>query len=462
MIHVTSRDRLLPTICYNASMEGSRETPLSATLDITLAHIEGLKAEAAFDAALFSHGEKIEEGVNGIIVRTELSALDPELREEFGNVEYDDTSAAKILKVYLPGSAEKELSHQYAAGKILEDEPIAAPHAKVPRTFAAYDLTVHDQTKEHLHALGMQVPEDHVEIMLMEYITGRDLETLLLQEVLLRHPDAHVNPSTVPLLNYLSLYSQVAGLLHLESTSEQYAKQQSDREILRAQSRNMERIISFLKNSDFVLNAEILQQVETTLQRLHGRGMYHRDAHARNIMVVGSIEKGGKNVQTYLIDFSNAVLGIKKGDNPYTEEDEHDRILYPDDFSILRRLSTLTETHIETRSKESSARLRDLQQLEERIMKKSGDEKQFLDRFTTDTNPGQAVRNAMRARIGGSTSDVDTKIFFIGVATLLRSGKLDQQELAAVLENEMTTLPQAKQNQVVQFLSDIRTTQASE
>lgn len=424
--------------------------------EITFAHMEGLQAEAAFDAALFAHGERIEEGVQGVIVRTELSALDAQLREVFADVVEDDAPAAKILKIYSPGAAPDELAHQHAAYRLLENLPDQTGYARIPKTFAAYDLAFHEQLKEHLESMGMSITSDHVEILMMEYIPGKDLETLLLQEVLRRHPESHVAASTAAQLDHHMLYSQVAALLQLEVTTSPHAGDQNVRSLLQARGRNTERIIAFLKKSGFVMRADVLPQIERTLRHLHANGMHHRDMHARNVMVVGSLEQEDSPAQTYLIDFSFAKRGVNKNSDPYVDEDSAGQVLYADDLSIIKQLSPLTETVAESRSKETLLRSKELSQLEQRIMKSNGKEKEFLDLLTANEAGLDVFRDAARRGLRASVSELDMKVLFIGATALLRSGRINPTQLGEILTQDMSHLPQAKQNQISQFLADIR------
>lgn len=290
----------------------------------------------------------VNSGHNGIILRFLESELPPEIQKavSFDRKENPEGSLkAKALKIYRRGDAHKEFAALRHARKIVaENERDSAPFAHVPKSHASYDLEISDNFQRFLNENGAALTDRWVGVIVMDYIEGIDLATLLYREALFRtyqEGDLYA-PEDLDHISFDDLHRLLGEKLHFAKPGGK-SRDESERryEEEKVNNENAERLFAVLEEKKFVLPPAILAQVQNTIEAFHKNRLFHNDLHERQIILKdGDLE----DPKTFIIDY-----GTASEQRPSTEPGKKTM----DDEAVVRRLSRLTKT-AEQREKEHS------------------------------------------------------------------------------------------------------------
>jgi sulfite reductase beta subunit-like hemoprotein len=321
----------------------NRDTNFRAPSHELLSSTEQKKEQLRVVEQLLLHAEKVNEGNNGVIFRLKLEGLDNATRNliaaELPDL-LENEQAIKLLKIYRPGLAEREYNLQQQAYDIVTNSS-QEKLARVPTPYGHYDLEVNDGTKNLVDKLGLEKLKDRVEVFFMEFVPGKDLATVLYEEIITRHPAAQKNLIGS---RFEDMQAEVIRVLNFSAPGGKGATQEErDFEMTKVMKENAEKIYDFLKKQNFVLHPDIAQQVENTIKEFRKNEFELRDCHERNIMIVGNHDaKQGESGQAYIIDYGEA--RTKKETDQLANEGVSQAYL-PDSYilSIVQKLSTSQE-----------------------------------------------------------------------------------------------------------------------
>lgn len=285
-------------------------------------------------------------GHNGIILKFLEEEVPPDIRElVFSDREENSEGSlsVKALKIYIQGEAAKEFKALQKARKIVrENNNDSTPLARVPKAHISRDVEISEGFQTFLNENGASLVNRKVGIVIMDYIEGIDLATLLYKEALERtYKDG--DPYSLDELKdmpFNDLHRTLGNKLQF-STPGGKSRAENERgfEEEKIKNENAEKLFTALEENGFVLPPAILEQVENTIRSFHKNSFYHNDLHERQIILKdGNLE----NPQTFIIDYGTA---SESGANPEPGK----KIM--DDEAIIRRLKRLTKTN-EQRAKE--------------------------------------------------------------------------------------------------------------
>ncbi|GEM_PF-956925 len=255
--------------------------------------------------------EKVNEGNNGFILKLHIKDIPEDvlmtLRESGIILESDQ--AVKVLKFYVGGSGLREFKMQQRAYEILSKHDRGSEVAKIPKPHFYRDLTILPSVREKLINMGVRKIGSKVELLLMDFVPGEDLATIMFREII------RISPYTRDLLHQLNSLSfqdlevelpRALGLPQAKSTYRDEADRQNQEK--RQQILRYDAIHAELVKRGFRLHPTILKQVRSAMNLLHDNGISHRDGHHRNFMIVGDPSADAlKPPQVYIIDFGSAV-----------------------------------------------------------------------------------------------------------------------------------------------------------
>lgn len=271
---------------------------------------------------------KINEGNDAIISLINLS----EPGEEQSN------AALKTFKLYRSGQAnsEKELQNQAAA--ILGSD---FPAVSVPKTFGALQLEISEtesDLKNSLESLGVSIASNKFDALVMDYIDGEDLLTYFYKEIILRAPKETIEsrPELAELKQTITINKNIS-FEEIQDLASSLIDHTNDEELDTRPEH--EQIVSFLKQTEFRLDASLFNQLAEAINKLNDSGLYHRDLHSRNVMVTMGPDR--QISKYFLIDFGTALIKEKAADpaaNPYRSGD----LKYQEDTKIIRDFRELS------------------------------------------------------------------------------------------------------------------------
>ncbi len=325
---------------------------------------EGMLSEKSIADFIENRTDIINSGHNGIILRFLESELPPEIQKalSFDREENPEGSLkVKALKIYSKGDAHKEFAALHRARKILaENQSGAIPFAHVPKGHAAYDLEISEGFQRFLNEHGAALTDRRVGIVVMDYIEGIDLATLLYREALLRtykEGDLYT-PDDLDHISFDDLHRLLGEKLRFAKPGGK-SRHEDERgyEEEKVKNENAERLFTVLEEKGFVLPPAILEQVQNTIEAFHKNRLFHNDLHERQIILKdGDLE----DPKTFIIDY-----GTASDQRPGAEQGEKTM----DDEAVVRRLSRLTKTpeqrekeYIEGKTSEWNDRIETLEQ----------------------------------------------------------------------------------------------------
>lgn len=297
-------------------LEPTEET--SAVEDVEEAPQSTIEQKEVFERALDQIAEnlllrsaKVNEGMNGIILKLDLQDIDPEfaaLAREKG-IDLTETRAVKILKVYLEGRGKQEFEMQQRAYELLSQNP--DEEALVPKPLFYRSFAPSEAAKERLRQMSGKAMSN-AEVILMDFVDGIDVATILAREALVRRRpdiahDAMDMPPDVATWTPQQILEEVGPYLGFVAPGGK-GKTEGEREFerMKVEIENSKKLYDYLSQNGFQMDPTIVTRLRRTLDKLHGAGYVHRDAHERNFMVAGDYRahEGGERRNTvYIIDF---------------------------------------------------------------------------------------------------------------------------------------------------------------
>ncbi|MDR3582193.1 MAG: lipopolysaccharide kinase InaA family protein [Candidatus Pacebacteria bacterium] len=299
-------------------------------------------SEEVVKSLLEAHHEVANAGTKGIILKLLRNELPAHVREAMAAADGEDnpegTLAIKALKIYAFGDAQREYERLKEAREISSaTDTKTAPLAKVPRTSGFFEINAGPGLRDALNNSGAFIgPDGKVGLIIMDFIEGEDLATLLYKEVLKRAPDEGdpYPPDMIDRLPFDELrwaVSQKLGFAQAGGKSRDENVRAFEDE--RVKNENEKKLFHALEKSGFVLPEGILSQISNTVARFHKNGFYHNDLHERNVIL-----KDGdlQHPQTYIIDYGSATRNETLSDDPSRKP--------ADDNGLVKRLRPLVKT----------------------------------------------------------------------------------------------------------------------
>ncbi|MBU1032951.1 MAG: hypothetical protein ABII13_00575 [Patescibacteria group bacterium] len=277
--------------------------------------IDAVMLEMVFKA------QRINEGNNGTILRLDIDILDEKTRElamEVGLIQ-EGNNIFKLLKIYRAGDGEQEVNNQRSAYEIVnEASKKGLEVTKVPKVYSMREIKspnkeISELIRMHAH---LDLTQDRVECIVMEYLEGEDLGTYIWKEyakqIIKKIADSkesivsEVEEEAVAgcktffdIQDYIKALQQrfepaLKGRL-LEFMARTPANEKEVRKESEVNVRNAKKIQDVLVQGGFVIDQSIYDKVNNTIEAFREQGLVYLDAHERNIMLVGD--------DVYTIDF---------------------------------------------------------------------------------------------------------------------------------------------------------------
>ncbi len=390
---------------------------------------EGVLSEKSIKDFIESRNNLINSGIinsghNGIILRFLESDLPPEIQKtiQFDREENPEGSLnIKALKIYSRGDAGKEFSALRHARRIVtENENGSAPFAHVPKSHASYDLEISEDFQNFLNESGAALTDRRVGVVVMDYIEGIDLATLLYREALLRtykEGDLYT-PDDLDHISFNDLHRLLGDKLHFAKPGGKSRDENERRyEEEKVKNENAERLFAALEEKGFVLPPAILEQLQNTIEAFHKDHFFHNDLHERQIILKdGDLE----DPKTFIIDYGMA-------SNQYPNAEPGKKTM--DDEAVVRRISRLTKTaeqrereHVEAKTSEWNDRI-------ETLKRQSRFEGQYKSiRTAVEMDDVAALETQF---LYSSSTDIEFKNF---LATLIKLARKNEEWNARIID----------------------------
>jgi hypothetical protein len=318
------------------SMEIPKKEKGAAVFEIT-------PLDGVFEHAI-REGKNVGQGKDGIVFKINLGSFSEDeivlLRGEGITVGQDeDIFAAKILKVYRPGEGAHEFLMQQKVLEILNEEGAM----RVPGVFVARQQHLSNDTRTFLNSQGAQL-EDRAEMVVMDYVDGKDLGTIMYEEVL---RDMGYEEDYIEAMTYSEKEQQVGHELGFirpapaSTAEEKVVAENLERE------HNEELLLKYLKKRNFLFPTGVIEKIEMSLHLMRKNGLHHNDLHKRNVMIDNSGE-------VFLVDFGRTDFVKKEG--------------AIDDGAFLKRWRDLFLSESEASKEKHVAELTQMDQLKERLL----------------------------------------------------------------------------------------------
>ncbi|HCC23847.1 TPA: hypothetical protein DF272_06765 [Candidatus Falkowbacteria bacterium] len=322
--------------------------------------------EIQLELLVTKYARKVNEGNNGIICYLDVRSIKAvsqlvAILAEHG-IQFETEQAMKILKVYKPGSGRYEFEQQMRAYDLIKQK--ADPSlAQVPKPILFYELPITPETKSIIESMGVEIVEDKVELILMDFIPGVDIATMLYREVAMRHPKLVHLQDKLEELSFSELQRHVFEALELKAPGGKGSTEgERAYEERLVSNENEKNLYEYLERDGYVFPETILNVLSTTIEWFHQNNFYLRDFHHRNAMVVDN--DGQPSV--YILDFGLAA-SVDDGSDPYT--DKRSDAVYLDDFAVIRSLEGLSESKNEKQEKLNRDFVERLSRYEKRLVK---------------------------------------------------------------------------------------------
>ncbi len=412
-----------------------------------------------FETALFN-SRYINEGNNGIITRLDFNEISEELKNVLlkEQIEGKEEIAFKLLKIYQPGKGKKEFEMQKKVNALLENS--SEKTAKVPTPLAFREVNIkylplikqlkkwnfqlpkfkiskevsekcsleegyydeaelNEEERQKLIELNVIFPEIKVEVLLMDYVAGKDLARILLEEVAKRHKDTEWFREEMKDLSFTELFERVSvalGFFRPGGKHFDMGMKIFEEEMVKAE--NVNKIINFLKKTGYKFNQKWLDKINNTIKVLHNHNIYHRDLHERNIIITPEDE-------VFLIDFGETIK---------TEEMSHQEIYenkmegkkYVDDETIIKRYKPLITTSREDVERQREEYFNDLWLLEEQI-NNNKEWQNFLKEIESGNGDNQTLEieleKAAISLVKNPSSDMRWDIKALGILKIAEKNK---------------------------------------
>lgn len=413
--------------------------------------------DASFEALIIHRARKVSEGNNGIILRLNLKeGISEEARTlERSGIKLETDQAIKLIKVYLPGTARHEFEIQKRAHELVAASPNRDELAEVPRPLCYRDLQIGTEAQEALQSLGLTRVGKRVEIIVMDFVPGEDLATILMRELLRRHPEAkHLKPEHISQLPFPELHAEVARLLGfvkpprltLESPDDLYRE-------------NAERFYQALTKFDITLHPSILKRIKKTTALFHNNGICHRDGHERNFMITGNplhpaIGGTSEGPRLFIIDYGNSK--IFEGDYASQRDSLYEEMghQFRSDEDIVEILTSLSVPRAER--EERTERIFD-QELARQYQQLNIDPKWV--QLYEETSKGMIdtpIEALERAFMVSTTIPQDIDRFLVLLIRLMKEGRLKEEAARTFIEGRLSTLLPFARNKLVSFAQKLK------
>lgn len=268
--------------------------------------------------------QKVNEGNNGAILKLNINDVPEDLLvslRESGIVLNTD-QAVKVMKFYSGGRGLNEFQMQQQAYELVSEQSEYAQIAKIPKPHLYRDLAILPSVRERLKQMGIKKINDKVELLVMDFVPGEDLATIMFREIIRTSPKTRDLLHHLDRLGFEDLERELPRALGFAETKTVY-RDEADRQSQekRQQIKRYNTIHSELSKQGFRLHPAILLQVKNAMNLMHENGMSHRDGHHRNFMITGDPSVNAVNApEVYIIDFGSSI----RFDGNY--EDQKERI----------------------------------------------------------------------------------------------------------------------------------------
>jgi len=357
-------------------------------------------------------GRKINEGNNGIIVKVEGEGLNQEIKKINSKFE-GQPLVSKLFKINSIVEVGNEYSVMSEARNVLgtafENEPEKEDeYAKIPRAHVNYSLTNLDtEMVDILSSYGVSALEGgSVDVIIMDAIEGKDFNTILFEEVVKKIPELRDREDLKNLDNVsfrkLSYEAQVA-LGYSKPSQKGIVEDNVYRE-------NMGKILDFFgigkgkpgAGTGLNFPKSFFDKITNTIKLLNKNGIYHRDLHARNIMI-------DKNGEPFIVDFGSGLIDRNNAD-PYFGNLENTEFIK--DNSFVETWQGLSEDRSEAGLKEKKKDDLDkkLKNYLEMLAKRK-----MVQRFENEIKT--PLYNFFEAIKSGSTDNLATNKFYANLTT---------------------------------------------
>lgn len=261
--------------------------------------------------------KKIQEDIKNILKERGIwneyaqNQVDEHLQEYFGEEYKEHDKVLKTLKIFDKKAGEKEFNAHQEVYNIMKDK--GDEYAKIPKVYLAKEKPVTETLQDH----PLYGKSDSIYFLTMDYINGKDFLTHIYDQVV---------RSTGRETEGLSFYELEEEVKKIIPDWEEHTKQgivihndeEREKAIRKAGTKNIQKIKKYCQKENITIPKTVPQKIENTLEELHNKNWYHRDLHARNIMV--DYDENNTINDVFLIDFGTTVHEEDKK-NAYKEDD---------------------------------------------------------------------------------------------------------------------------------------------
>jgi len=319
-----------------------RETPLQVVKPVDHSgHGEPTDIEVR---EMITGSQKINEGRYGLIFKFNTANQGQAVAQSLGDDDNGDR-VAKLIKVYSGTKGAQEFKMHSKIHEILAAAKNPEEVAQTPRPLLFKDMEMTPELESFLKKSGLALAPNRAEVIIMDYVPGDDLATILYREALKRHPNyRHISSEEIDKMDFFHLEREVQGILRFSQPGGK-ARDEGERnhEMMKVQTENAKILYTFLRRKGFILHPDIIKQMKGAVELCHKNGVALLDGHHRNWMVVGNYEAlddPEKKPRVMAIDFDEAVeFAGPLSDDVYQLSDG--RRAAPEE-AIIRELEVLT------------------------------------------------------------------------------------------------------------------------
>lgn len=356
----------------------------------------------------------INEGQKGVILFVEDGVYHKYIDDSH---ESGKDVAFKLLKVGVESELLQEVTVHKRAQKILQTSGVSSDdYAQIPEiVFERAAIHPRGKLLDWSKKNKIKNVDEKVLMFAMDFIPGKTIGEILLQETLRKHPRSPYRDGAGSLdsLQYSSLAAATEEVLGVHG----------NKDVL------MDRTMEYLKQSGFVLPRKIASQISRTINLLNAAGVFHRDLHWGNIMVT---DWGLPSVQAHIIDFGEGV--ISKDESTY----ENDQRGYISDALSAGRYTEL-----------SSDRTRIAQNLIKK-MEKNSVWLSAIDDLSIAINLGEV---ALQQQMHRQWQKLGDRQLFLGLIQTVSDRNQDRRSVIVLACKRFASeIPLADANKVLDFL----------
>lgn len=380
--------------------------------------------------AVIEQSYYVNSGNNGVIhaISTEtMTALAGE--DVFRSMEANNEQksfALKMLKIYEEGVGEAEFAMQKKAHDLIAQQPDMDNYARIPQPIFCKSVHIASEVlQQQLKNEGIASPET-ISLICMDYIDGEDFAMHLYKKIIMR--SENTTAQELSDISFTDLQTRVAHILGFH-----VAKQRNNpvaEEMIARE--NAKKIVPFLKRTQdhgVSLQPAFVEKIRNTIQLLHKNGIYHRDLHERNIMLLRDTQTGLCDESIpYMIDFgaSRSFDAGASMEDIYTQ-DGHRLV---DDSMIVGTYESLTLSKDEVKEKNVS----DLENTLNRIAKRLEKQEVWRVFISKPMSDDVALLDIERLVMGVNVSSLETQ-FYIKLIALREIAKKSPENAMTIYDN---------------------------